>query len=173
MDCVYCIIFSLRVATLTKLQLYISSYHFPSSHVRMWKLDHKEGWAPKNCCFQTVVLENTLESPLDSKEVKPVHPKGNQPWMFIGRTDAEAETPVLWPPDVKSQLIGKDADAGKGWGQEKGAIEDEMIGSHRRLKGHEFEQTQGNSEGLGSLTCCGPWGHKESDMTEQLNNISS
>ena len=100
----------------------------------------KESWAPKNWCFWTVVLEKTLESPLDCKEIQPVHPKGNQSWMFIGRTGTEAETPILWPPDVKSWLIGKDPDAGKDWGQEeKGTIEDEMAGWHHRLDGHEFE----------------------------------
>jgi len=102
---------------------------FSSSHVRMWGLDNKKCWAPKNWCFQTVVLEKTLESPLDSKEIKPVNPKGNQLWIFIGRTDADAEAPLIWPPDVKSQLIGKDPDAGKDWRQEeKGATEDAMVG---------------------------------------------
>ena len=109
--------------------LYSQSYGFSSSYVQMWELDHKEGWAPKNWCFQTVVLKQTLESPLDCKEIKPVHPKGNQPWIFIGRDDAEAEAeaPILWSPDVKNRLIGKDPDAGKGWRQEeKGMTEDEM-----------------------------------------------
>ena len=100
----------------------------------------KEGWAPKDCCFWTVVLEKTLENPLDCKEIQLVHPKGNQSWIFIGRTDAEAETPILWPPDVKNWLIGKDPDAGKDWGQEeKGTTEDEMVGWYHRLDGHEFE----------------------------------
>ena len=118
-----------------------------------------------------VVLEKTLESPLDSKEIKPVNPKGNQPWIFIGRTDAEAEAPILWSPDVKSQPIGKDPDAGKDWGQEeKGVIEDEMVGWHHWLSGHEFEQTLGDSEGQGSLARCSLWGGKESDMTEWQNN---
>ena len=113
-----------------------------------WKLDHKEGWAPKNWCFQTVVLEKTLESPLDSKEIKPVNPKGEQPWVFIGRTDAEAEAPVLWPSDVKSWLIGRDPDARKDWGQkEKRAAENEMVGWYHWLNAHEFEQTPGDSEG--------------------------
>ena len=103
----------------TDEDLYSQSRGFSSSHVWMWELDHKEGWAPKNWCFRTVLLEKTLESPLDSKEVKPVHPKGNQPWIFIGRTVAEAEAPVLWPPDVKSRLIGKDPDAGQDWGQRR------------------------------------------------------
>ena len=107
---------------------YSQSYGFPSSHVRMWELDHKEGWVPKNWCFRTVLLEKTLVSPLDSKEIKSIHPKGNQPWIFIGRTDAEAEVPILWPPDEKSQLTGKDPDAGKDWGpEEKAATEDEMV----------------------------------------------
>ena len=105
------------------------SYGFSSSHVQMWELDRKEGWVQKNWCFQSVVLEKTLESPLDSRENKPVHPKGNQPWIFIGRTDAEAEPPILWPPDAKSWLIGKDPDAGKDWRrEEKGTTEDEMVG---------------------------------------------
>ena len=105
-------------------------------------------------------------SPLDCKEIQPVNPKGNQPWIFIGRTDAEAEVPTLWPPDVKGQLIGKDPDAGKDWGQEeKGVTEDKMVGWHHWLNGCEFEQTLGDSEGQGSLVCCSSWGHKESDMT--------
>ena len=118
-------------------------YGFSSGHVWMWKLDYKESWAQKNWCFWTVVLEKTLESPLDNKEIKPVNPKGNQPWVFIGRADAEAETLILWPPDEKSQLIRKDPDAGKDWGkEEKGVTEDKMVGSHHQLNGHEFEQTQ-------------------------------
>ena len=136
------------------------SYGFSSSHVRMWELDHKEGWALKNWCFWTVVLEKTLESPLDWKGIKPVNPKGNQPRIFIGRTGAKAETPILWPPDVKSRLIWKDPDAEKDWGQEKRATEDEMVGWPHWLNGHELEQTQGNSEGQGSLLCCSSWGHK-------------
>ena len=121
-------------------------YGFSSSNVWMWEFDHKEGWAPKNSCFQTVVLEKTLESPLGSKEIKPVNPKGNQPWIFIGRTDAEA--PILWPPDAKSWLIGKDPDAGKDWRQEeKWVIEDKMVGWHHQLNGHDFEQTPGGTEG--------------------------
>ena len=121
-------------------------YGFPSSHGWMWESDYKESWAQKNWCFWTVVLEKTLESPLDCKEIKPVHPKEDQFWMFIGRTDAEAETPILWPPDVKSWLIWKDPDAGKDWGQEeKGTSEDEIIGWHQQLNGHEFEQAPGVS----------------------------
>ena len=135
----------------------------------MWELDHKEGWIPKNWYFQIVVLEKTLESPLDSKEIKPINPKGNQPWIFIGRTDAEAEALILWPPDAKSPLIGKDLDPGKDWGQEeKGATEDEMVGWHHRLSGHEFKQAPGVGNGQWSLACSSPWGHKESDMTERL-----
>ena len=135
------------------------------------ELDHKEGWAPKNWCFWTVVLEKTLESPLDCKEIKPVNPQGKQFWIFIGRTDAEAEGPILWPPDVKSRLIRKDPDAGKVWGQEdKGTTEDTMVAWHHWLDWHEFEQNLGDGEGQGFLVCCSPWGHKESDRTEQLKN---
>ena len=115
------------------------SYGFSSSHVWMWELDYKKSWALKNWCFWPVVLEKTLESPLNCKEIQPVHSKGNQSWIFIGRTDAEAETPILWPPDVKNWLTGKDPDAGKDWGWEKGTTEDEMVGWHHWLNGHEFE----------------------------------
>ena len=136
----------------------------------MWELDYKESWAPKNWCFWTVMLEKTLESPLNSKEIQPVHPKGNQSWLFTGRTDAEAETPILWPPDEKSWLVWKDPDAGKDWRQEeKGTTEDEMVGWHHRLDGHEFEQAPGVGDGQRGLVCCSPWSHKESDMTEQLS----
>ena len=115
-------------------------YGFSSSHVWMWQLEYKESWAPKNWCFSTVVLEKTLENPLDCKEIQPVHPKGNQSWIFIGRTDAEAETSILWPPDVKNWLVLKDPDAGKDWRrEEKGTIEDEMVGWHDRLNGYGFE----------------------------------
>ena len=135
----------------------------------MWELDHKEDWVLKNWCFWTVVLEKTLESPLACKERQSVHPKGNQSWIFIGRTDAEA--PILWPPDVKNWLIWKDPDAGKDWRQEaKGITEDEMVGWHHQLDGCEFWQVPGVGDGQGSLVCCSPWGHKESEMTEQLNN---
>ena len=117
-----------------------------------------------NWCFWTVVLEKTLESPLDRKEIQPVHPKGNQSWIFIERTDAE--TLILWPPDANNWLIGKDPDVGKDWRwEEKGTTEDEMVGWHHRLKGHKFEQTPGDSGGQGTLACCNPWGCKESDMT--------
>ena len=116
------------------------SFDFSSSHVWTWELDNKEGWALKNWCFWTVVLEKTLESPLDCKEIKPVHPTGDQSWIFSGRTDVEAETPILWPPDSKNRLVGKDLDAGKNWRQEeKGTTEDEMVGWHHRLNGQEFE----------------------------------
>ena len=132
---------------------------FSSSHAWMWELDYKESWVLKNWCFWIVVLEKTLESPLDCKELQPVHPKGNQSWIFIGRTDAEAETPILWPPDTKNHLIRKDPDAGKDWRQEeKGTIEDEMIGWHHWLNRHEFEQIWGDNEGQGSLAFCSPWG---------------
>ena len=137
------------------------SYGFSSSHAWMWELGHKEVWVLKNWCFWTVVLEKTLESPLDCKEIKPVNPKGNQPWIFIGRIDAEAEALILWPPDAKSRLIGKDLDAGKNWGQEKRETEVEIVGWHHQLKGHEFGQSPGDTEGQGSLMCCSPWGRKE------------
>ena len=119
--------------------------------------------------FRTVVLEKTFESPLDCEEIKEVNPKESQPWIFIGRTDAEAEAPILWPPDAKNQLIGKDSDAGKYWRQKKGMTEDEMVGWHHRLNGPEFEQAQGVGDGQGSMACCSQWGHKESDTTDQLN----
>ena len=132
------------------------------------ELDYKESWAPKNWCFWTVVLEKTLASPMDCKEIKPINPKGNQFWIFIGRTDAEA--PILWPPDVKSQLIRKDPGAGKDWRQEKkGMTVGEIFWWHHCLNGHEFEQTQGDTERQGSLLCCSPWGRKELDTTEWLN----
>ena len=147
------------------------SYGFSSSHVWMWELDHKEGWVPKNWCFQIVVLEKTLWNPLDCKEIKPVNPKGNQPWLFIGMTDNETEAPMLWPPDMKSSLIRKGPDAMKDWRQEeKGTTEDEMVGWYHQFSGHEFEQALGDGEGQGSLACCSPWGSKESDTTERLNN---
>ena len=127
----------------------------------MWKLEYKESWVPKNWCFWTVVLEKTLESPLDCKEIQPVHPKGDQAWVFIGRTDVEAETPKLWPPDVKSWLTWKDPDVGKDWGQEgKGTTEDEMVGWHHRLGGHGFGWTPGVGYGQRGLACCGSWGHR-------------
>ena len=142
---------------------------FSSSHEWMTELDHKESWTP-NWCFWTVVLEKTLESPLDCKEIQPVNPKGNQSWIFFWRTDAEAETPILWSPDVNSWLIRKDPDASKDWRQEeKGMIKDEVVGWDHQLKGYEFEQALGVGDGQGSLACCNPWDCKESDTTEQLN----
>ena len=136
----------------------------------MWELEHKEGWVSKKWCFWTLVLEKTLENPLDCK-MKPVSLKRKQQWMFIGRTDAEAEAPVLLLSDVKSWLIRKDPDAGKDWRQEEmGAIEDKMAECHHRLKGHEFEQAPGESERQGNLACLSPWGHKESDTTKWLSN---
>ena len=136
----------------------------------MWELDHKEGWVLKNWCFEIVVLEKTLESPLDSKETKPVNPKGNQPWSFIGRTVAEAKTPILRPPDGKSRLIGNDSHAGKDWRlKEKAVTEEEMAGWHHRLNGHGFGWAPGIGDGQGGLVGCDSWGHKELDMTEQLN----
>ena len=149
---------------------YSQSYGFSSSHVWMWQLDHKESWAPKNWCFWTAVLEKTLESPLDCKEIQPVHPKGDQSWMFIGRTKAEAEIPILWPPDAKNWLIGKDHDAGKDWRQEeKGTTQGEMARCHHGLDGRESEWTPGDGDGQGGLACCNSWGCKESDTTEWLN----
>ena len=139
-------------------------------HVWMWELDCEEGWAPTNSCFCTVVLEKTLESPLDCKEIQPVHSEGDQLWVFTGRTDAEAETPILWLPHTKSWLIGKDSDAGRDWGQEeKGTTEDEMAGWHHRLDGCECDWTPRAGDGQGGLACCDSWGRKESDTTEQLN----
>ena len=160
------------IALSTKVCL-VNAMVFPSSHAWMWELDYKESWALKNWCFWTVVLEKTLESPLDCKKLKPVNPKGNQSWILIGRTDAEAEAPILWPPDAKNWLIRKDPDAGKDWSQEeKGMTEDEIVAWHHRLNGHEFEQTLGDGEGQRSLACCSPRGRKESDTAEQLNNCS-
>ena len=149
---------------------YSQSYGFSNSHVWLWELDYKESWTLKNWCFWIVVLEKTLKSPLDCKEIQPVHPNGDQSWVFIGRTDGEAETPILWPPDAKSWLIWKDPDAGKDWRRdEKGLTEDEMVGWHHQLNGHEFGQTLGIGDGQGGLACCNSWGHKESDTTERLN----
>jgi len=151
--------------------LYHQSYSFSSSHVWIWELDKTKGWAPKSWCLWNVVLEKTLESSWESMEIIPVGPKGNQPWIFIGRTDDEAEALILWPPDVKSELIGRYPDTGNDWSQEeKGTTEDEIVGWYHRLNGCEFEQTLGDVKGQGSLACCGPCGHEESDTTEQLNN---
>ena len=145
-------------------------YGFSGGHVWMWELDCEESWVPRNWCFWTVVLEKTLESPLDCKEIQPVHPKGDQSWVFIGRTDVEAETPILWPPDAKRCLIWKDPDAGKDWGQEeKGTTEDEMVEWHHGLNGHGFGWALGVGDGQGGLACCDSWGRKESDTTERLN----
>ena len=143
--------------------------NFSSSHVWMWELDHKESWALKNWCLWTVVLEKTLESPLDFKDIKPVNPKGNQCWIVIGRTDAEVEALILWPHDGKNWLIGKDPDAEKYWRQEKEMTENDMIGWYHQLNWYEPEQAAGDDEGQGSLMCCSPWDCKESDMTEWLN----
>ena len=137
-----------------------SIYGFSSGHIWMWKLDYKEGWALKNWCFWIVVLKKTPESPLDCKEIQPVHSKGDQSWVFIGGTDVEAETPILWPRDAKSWLLWKDPYAGQDWGQEeKVTTEDEVVGWHHRLDGHGFGWTPGVGDGQGGLTCCGPWGH--------------
>ena len=136
----------------------------------MWELKHKKGWVRKNWCFWIMVLEKTLESPLNCEEIKPVSHKGNQPWVFTGRIDTEAEALVLWLPNEKSQLIGKDPDAGKDWGQEKGMTEDEMAGWHHQLNRHESEQTLGDGDEQGSLVCCSPWVLKELGMTEWLND---
>ena len=146
-----------------------SGYGFSSSHVWMWELDCEESWALKNWCFWTVVLEKTLEGPLDCKEIQPVHPKGDQSWLFIGRNDAKAETPVLWHLMQRADSLEK-TDAGKDWGQEEeGTTEDEMAGWHHRLNGCEFEWTPGDGDGQGGLACCDSWGRKESDTTERLN----
>ena len=137
------------------------SYGFSSSHIWMWELNYKESWAPKNWYFWTVVLEKALESPLDCKEIQSVHPKGNQSWVFTGRTDVEGETSILWPPDVKNWFIGKDPGAGKAWRQkDKGTTGVEMIGWHHQLDGPEFEQALGVGDGQGGLTCCSPWSHR-------------
>ena len=146
------------------------SYGFSSSCVWMWELDYKESWALRNWCFWAVVLEKTLVCPLDCKEIKPVNPKGNQSWIFIGSPDAEDETPVLWPPDAKNWLTGKDPGAGKDWRwEDKGMTKDEMAGWHCWLDGHEFEQTREVGDGQGSLACCSPWGCKKLNITEWLN----
>ena len=162
-------IFKSRDITLpTKLHLVKSG--FSSGHAWMWKLDCEESWAPKNWCFWTVVLEKTIESPSDCKEIQLVHSEGDWSWVFFGRNDAKAETPVLWPPHAKGWFIGKDSDAGRDWGQEeKGMTEGKMTGWHHQLDGHEFGWTLGDSDGQGGLACCDSWGCKELDMTEWLN----
>ena len=161
----------------TKVRL-VKAMFFPSSDVWIWELDYKESWVLKKWCFWTVVFEKTFESPLEYKEIQPVHPKGNQSWILIGRTYAEAETPVLWPCDGKNWLIGKDPDAEKDRRQEeKGTTEDEMVGwmasnqlsCHPWLNAHEFEEALRVGDGQGGLACCGPWGHKEPDTTVRLN----
>ena len=155
--------------SLCQQMLYGQTYGFSSTRVQMWELDHKESWALKNWCFWIVMLEKTLavlEISSDCKEIKTVTPKGNHSWIFTGKTIAEAEAPILWLPYVKRQLIGKDPHAGEDWRQEeKWVTEDEKVGWHHWLNGHEFEQAPGDSEGHGSLVCCSPWGHKESDTT--------
>ena len=149
--------------------LYSQSCGFSSSHGWIWELDHEEGWASNNWCFWTVVLKKTFVSPLDCK-IKLINPEGNQSWIFIGRIDAKAEAPRLWPLDEKSQLIRKVPDAGKDWRQEaKGMTENQMVGWHHWLNGHEFEQAS-DGEGQESLACCSLWGCKESDTTEQLSS---
>ena len=154
------------ISLLTKV-CRVKAMIFPSSHVWMWELDHKEGWAPKNWCLWTVVWRRLLKSPLDCKEIKPVNPKGNQSWVFIGRTD----TPILWPPDAQSWLIRKDPDAGKDWRQEeKRMTEDEMVGWNHWFNLCEFEQAPEDGEVQGGLACCCPWGCKELDMTDQMNS---
>ena len=148
---------------------------FSSSHVQMWELDHKEGWAFKNWCFWIMVLEKTLQSPLKCKEIKPINPQGNESWIFIRRSDAEAEAAIRCPPDAKRQLVGKDPDAGKDWRQEEKWVvtEDEMVGWYHQLDGHEFEQALGEREGQGSIESCSWWGHKALDTTWRLNNSNS
>ena len=166
-------LFKIRHITLpTKVRL-VKAMVFPvvmyGCESWIWELDSEESWVPKNLCFWTVVLETTLENLLNCKEIQPVH-KGNQFWIFIGRTNAEAETSILWPSEAENWLIGKDPDAGKDWRQEeKGMTEDEMVGWHHQLDGHEFEQAPEVGNGQEILACCSPWGCKESDMTEWLN----
>ena len=153
----------------TKVHL-VKAMVFSSGHVWIWELDCKVSWAPNNWCFWTVVLEKTPESPLDCKEIQPVHSEGDQPWDVFGRNDVKAETPVLWAPHVKSWLIGKVSGAGSNWGQEeKGRTEDEMAGWYHWLDGRESEWTPGVGDGQGVLACCDSWGRKESDTTERLN----
>ena len=158
----------LFLATFASIQL--KKIHYISTMDVRVGCESKESWGPKNWCFWTVMLEKTLESPLDCKEIQPVHSKGNQSWIPIGRTDAEAETPILWPADAKNWLTGKDPNAWKDWRwEEKGTTEDETVGWHHRLNGHEFGQALGVSDGQGILACCSPCGCKELDITEWLN----
>ena len=162
--------FRSRDITLPTKVCLVKAMVFPVVMHGTWELNCEESWVPKNWCFWIVVLEKTLDSPLDCKEIQTVPSKGDQSWVFFGRTDAETETPVLGPPDVKSWLIGKDSDAGRDWGQEeKGTTEDEMAGWHHWLDGREFELTPGVGDGQGGLACCDSWGHKQSDTTERLN----
>ena len=150
------------------------SHGFSSGHVWMWELDHKENWVPKNGCFWTVVLQKVRWESVGLQGDPPVHPKGNESWIFIGRTDAEAETPMLWPPDSKNWLIRKNSDAGKDWRQKKkGMTEYEIVGWHHWLNGHEFEEALGDGDGQASLACCSPWSRKQSDKTERLHNNKS
>ena len=159
-----------RDITLSTKVLLVKAIVFPVVMYGCKSLDYKESWVPKNLCYWTVVLKKTLESPLDCKEIQSVHPKGDQSWVFTGRTDAEAETPILWPPDAKNWLIGKDPNAGKDWWQEeKGMTEDEMVGWHHQINGHGFGWTLGVGDGQGGLACYDSWGCKELDTTEQLN----
>ena len=159
-----------RDITLPEKVCIVKAMVFPVVIYRCESWTMKDGWELKNWSFWTVVLEETLESPLDGKETKPVNPKWNQPWIFIGRTDAEADAPILWPPDAKNRLFGKDPD-GKNWRQEeKGTIEDEMVGWNHPLNGYEFEQALGDDEGHGSLACCKSQDWKVLDTTWQLNN---
>ena len=168
----YSILKSKDITLPTKVCL-SQSYGFSSSHVWIWELDHKERWATENWFFWIVLLEKTLKSPLDCKEIKPANPKGNQSWIFIGRTDAEAEVPILWPLHVKGWLTGKDPDAGQDWSQEKKRVtEDEVIGWQHQLNRHEFQQALG-VDGQRSLVCCSPWGHKQSDTSKWLNWIDT
>ena len=163
-------IFKSRDITLPTVVRLVKAMVFPVVMYGCEELDSKESWVPKNCCFWTVVFEKALESPLDCREIQPIHPKRDQSWVFIGRIDVETETPILWPPDVKSWLIWKDPDAGKDWGQEeKGMTEDEMAGWHHWLNGHGFGWTPGVGGGQGGLACYGSWSRKELDMTEWLN----
>ena len=159
------------ITLLTKVRL-VKAMVFPVVMYGCESWTAKKHWVLKNWCLWTVVLEKTLESPLDCKEIKLANHKGDQSWIFIFEsTEAEAEAPILWPPHAKSRLIGNDPDAGKDWGQEeKGTTEDEIVGWHHRLNVHEFEQTPGGDDGQGGLACCSSWGRKESDMTEWLDN---
>ena len=163
-----CILKSRDITLPTKVHI-VKAMVFPIVMYGCESWSIKKSWVLKKWCFWTMVLEKTVESSLDCKEIHPVYPKGNQSWIFIGKTDAKAETPILWPPDVKNWLIGKDPDAGKDWRQEeKGTTENEIVGWHYWLYGHEFEQAPGVGYGQGRLACCRPWGLKELDMTEWL-----